>query len=291
MSPDGRRQRFDASLRPLGHGHRRSRPRDAGADAAGPAAAAGPGSPRAAAAPDAASARPDRGGRRGGLAGVIHVAGGGSSQPTAAHLSRASERAVAAAINLRAADLPGFSLEGSSNDVSAGGNPGGQFKSCFGASLPSGSSEPAFGSPGFSEQGSYGYVGVGSQVSFVSAAQLRRDATIARNARFPQCFAQAFAAMTFKAHGVTITGSNPETQTLSTSPPSASGVFPVLAMRASMTWTIRGIPVPVAFDIFLVAVGHDELSFYSFALGRPYSSAAEERLVSLLVTRALAQPH
>jgi hypothetical protein len=225
------------------------------------------------------------------VAGVVHVAGGGSSPPASARLTRASERAVAAAINLRAADLPGFSPQGSSNDVSVGGNPGGQFKSCFGGGLPTDSSSADFSSPSFDEHGDYGYVAVGSDVSFVSAAELNRDAAFAKNARFPQCFARAFAAMSFKEHGVTITGSNPQAQTLPTAPPTASGVLPVLAMRASLTWTIRGTVLPVYFDLFLVGVGQDEVSLYSIALEQPYSSAAEKQLVSVLVARALAQPH
>jgi hypothetical protein len=65
----------------------------------------------------------------------------------------------------------------------------------------------------------------------------------------------------------------------------------VLAMRASLTWTVRGIGIPVYFDLFLVGVGHDELLLYSFALEQPDSSAAEKQLVSVLVARALAQPH
>jgi hypothetical protein len=222
---------------------------------------------------------------------VVHVAGGGTSPPAGARLTRASERAVAAAINLTAADLPGFSPQGASDDVSAGGNPGEKFKSCFGGGLPTDTSSPQFSSPSFDEHGGASYLSVGSQVSFVSAAELKRDAALAKNARFAQCFARAFAAMSFKAHGVTITGSNPRAQTLSTAPATASGVLPVLGMRASLTWTIRGIAFPFYFDLFLVGVGHDEVSLYSIALGRPYSSTAEKQLVSVLVARALAQPH
>lgn len=220
---------------------------------------------------------------------VVHVVGG-SSPPPGARLSAASQREIAAAINLTAADLPGFNLQGSSS-VTVGGNPNGQFKNCFGSSLPNDPGSADFGSPGFDEHGSYGYVGVGSDVSFVSAAQLTRDAAVARAARFPQCFARAFAAMSFRAHGVTVTGSNPQVQTLPIASPTASGVLPVLAMRATLTWTIRGIALPVHFDLFLFGVGHDELSLYALALGQPYSTAAESQLVSALVARALAEPH
>lgn len=224
------------------------------------------------------------------VAGVVHVASSGSSQPTPAHLSLASERAVAAAINLRRSDVPGFAAAGSSGGVTDGGDAGAQFKKCFGP-LPGGGSNNGYSSPNFTRGSGLDDVTLGSNVTFVTAAQLKRDVALARRSDFPRCFAQAFAAMTFKSNGVTITGSNARAQTLPTASATAAGVFPVLAMRASLTWTVRGIGIPVYFDLFLVGVGHDELLLYSFALEQPDSSAAEKQLVSVLVARALAQPH
>ena len=224
------------------------------------------------------------------VAAVVHAAGGGSAQPAPARLSRASERAVAAAINLRASDLPGFAVAGSSSGVTNGGDAGAQFKRCFGP-LPGGGESSGYNSPNFTRGSGVDDVTLSSNVTFVTTAQLKRDVALARRADFPHCFAQAFGAMTFKSDGVTITGSDARAQTLPTAPATAAGVLPVLGMRASLTWTVRGVGIPVYFDLFLVGVGHDELLLDSFALEQPYSSAAEKQLVSLLVARALAQPH
>lgn len=210
---------------------------------------------------------------------VVHFATSGSPSP----------RAIADAINLRLSDLPGFQL-GSNAGVSTSGDPSAQFKQCFGGGVPD-DGTPSFGSPDFDSGGGLQDVSVGSSVSFVAPSTLARDATLARDPRFPQCVSDALAAINYSAHGVQITGSNPTATTLPVPVSASASVDPVLGMRAAMTWTADGINIPVYIDVYLVGVGHDELSVFGFATQSPLSSSTAQRLVNLVVTRALAQPH
>ena len=123
-----------------------------------------------------------------------------------------SPRAIAAAINLRLSDLPGFRLS-SNAGVSASGDPGIQFQQCFGTA-PSAADAPSFDSPDLVSGGGLQTVSIGSTVSFVTPSVLQRDAAIARNPRFPQCFSDALAAISLSANGVQITASNPTATTL-----------------------------------------------------------------------------
>ena len=200
-----------------------------------------------------------------------------------------SPRAIAAATNLRLSDLPGFRLS-SNAGVSTSGDPGAEFQQCFGT-VPNAAGAPSFDSPDLVSGGGLESVSVGSTVSFVTPAALQRDAAIARNPRFPQCFSDALAAIRMSANGVQITASNPTATTLPIPVSASASVDPVLGMRAAITWTADGNEIPVYVDVYLVGVGHDELSIFIASAENPVSASTEQRLVNLVVARALGQPH
>ncbi len=58
-----------------------------------------------------------------------------------------------------------------------------------------------------------------------------------------------------------------------------------------MTWDVRGLTFPIYADLFLVAVGHEEITMFVFATVQPVVVASESRLMTLMVQRALAMPH
>ena len=58
-----------------------------------------------------------------------------------------------------------------------------------------------------------------------------------------------------------------------------------------MTWAADGNDVPIFVDVYLVGVGDDELGIFTFSTETPVSTSTEQRLVNLVVARALAQPH
>jgi len=227
---------------------------------------------------------------------VVHLSGGGPANAVS------SSQAAANAINLRLSDVPGFHI-GSNSGVTESGNPAGQFESCFGRlTVAAGggggvvtdaalSDTGSFGSPDFVEGDGLSKVSLGSQVSFVSDAALAGDAAAARNPRFARCFAQALASIDYDAHGVQVTGSDPTAETLPVPVAPEHGVDPLLGMRASVVWSANGMQIPVTVDVYLIGVGHDELSLFDFSTEQPYATSAEARLLSLLVSRALAEPH
>ncbi len=218
---------------------------------------------------------------------IVHLAGGGS-RATAPRLSP-SERAIAAAINLRAADAPGFTVSYASHDVAVGGDPGNVFKSCYGGAPASVAGDaPEADSPSFVQSNGFSSVSLGSSVSFSSAAQIDRDARLAADPRLSQCFAQAMAALTFTVHGTQITGADASAAIVPL--PIVAGQA-VLAMRARMNWTARGITIPTYLDLYVVGVGREEVSLYTFSTMQPYSAAQEQLLLSELVTRARANPY
>ena len=222
---------------------------------------------------------------------VVLVASTGLSSAAGARRVTASDRAVANAVNLRLSDLPGFHL-GSSSGVSVGGDPGTQFNRCFGA-VPktSGGDDPSVSSPDFLKGTGLEEVSLDSSVGFSSVAALADDSTLAKNPRLPQCIADALAALTVSGDGVKITGGAPRSERLPSGIKSTGDVDSLLSMRASMTWDVRGLTFPIYADLFLVAVGHEEITMFVFATVQPVVVASESRLMTLMVQRALAMPH
>jgi hypothetical protein len=227
------------------------------------------------------------------MALMIQLPAAGASPASSAGKLTTAERAIAAAINIRRADLPaGFSVEPNSG-VSYGGDPATRFKSCYGpGATEPGRNSPNVSSPSFSKNAADGEsVAVGSGVAFPSRDQLARDTGYAGNPRFPQCVAEAFAALTLKAEGVKITGSRPRGVELPNQIRATADVQTLLGMRASFTWTVRGVSLPVYLDLYLVRVGGEEIDLYTFATVQPVLISSEAHLLSLMVARALAQPH
>ncbi len=222
---------------------------------------------------------------------VVHVAGGGSAPAIAAGTASPTPRAIANAINLRLSDLPGFRFA-SGAGTSLGGNPGRQFKQCFGSSANApGANALSVSSSDFVAGQGLQTVSLGSSVTFPTAAVLAHDVAVAKNPRFPQCFARALAALTVTGSGVQITGAGAQATSLPSALSHSNGVDPLLGMRVSMTWSVRGVSFPVYIDVSLATVGRDEIALFVFALDQPYSMADEEQLQALLASRALTQPH
>jgi hypothetical protein len=219
------------------------------------------------------------------------LASAGSSSAAAGSRVTPSDRAVANAVNLRLSDLPGFRL-GSTGGVSPGGDPGTQFNHCFGSvAATSGNNAPSMSSPDFIKGTGLEEVSLTSSVGFSTPAAIARDSTLAKSPRFPRCFADALAALTLSTNGVKITGSNARAERLPSALRRSGGVDPFLSMRASMTWTVRGLSFPTYVDLFVVAVGHEEISMLVYATVQPVVVASESRLIAVVINRALAEPH
>lgn len=107
--------------------------------------------------------------------------------------------------------------------------------------------------------------------------------------RIHRCFAQAL-------DGVTVpTGAGQSVQisdvAVASLRPSADGGDAAFGLRISITMSAFGRSVPVILDVLGYAVGRDELTFNAFALEQPISADLDDRLGSILVSRALDRPH
>jgi hypothetical protein len=222
---------------------------------------------------------------------VMLLGSAGSSSAAVARAITPSDRALANAVNLKLSDLPGFRL-GSTGGAGVGGDPGTQFSKCFGAgSNALGSNAPTVNSPDFVKGAGFEEVSLDSTVEFASPAALTSEATLAKSPRFPQCVADALAALTLSARGAKITGGDPHAERLPSEIKTTATVDSMLSMRASMTWTVRGLSFPVYMDLYLVAVGHEQITMFVLATAEPVVVASEWRLMTLMINRALAKPH
>lgn len=221
---------------------------------------------------------------------IVHFAGGGR---TATQATRPlTQSAVAAAVNVRLADLSGFHV-GSSAGVTVGRDPASAFAQCLGSSAsPAASPIPSFQSPDLVSGTGLQFVSLSSTVGFAPASVLASDAQLAANSRFAPCVANALAGLTYRAHGLAITSGGDAQATPLPFPPSAGhGVHRMLGLQASMTWSVNGLNFPVFVDLYVVTLGHDELSLFALSSEQPYSIATEDRLLGLLERRALRDPH
>ena len=221
---------------------------------------------------------------------IVHFAGGGRSTTSAT--SPTTHRAVAAAINLTLSDLAGFHV-GSKAGVSVGGDPTTAYTQCFGSGANSAAIPTAsFQSPDFVSGAGLQFVSLGSTVSFAPASVLASEAALTANSRFPSCLADALAALTYRAHGLAITSGGGAQATPLPFPPAAGrSAHTMFGLRASMNWSVNGLNFPVFVDLYVIALGHDELTMFALSTEQPYSIAAEDRLVALLESRAQHNHH
>jgi hypothetical protein len=221
---------------------------------------------------------------------IVHFAGGGRAATRASGPTTRS--GVAAAINVKLADLTGFHA-GSRAGVSVGSGPATAFAQCLGSSVsPAAAAPPSFQSPDFVSGTGLQFVSLSSTVGFAPASVLASDAALAADSHFAPCVANALAALTYRAHGLAITSGGGAQATPLSFPPSAGhGVHAMLGLRASMTWSVNGLNFPVFVDLYVVTLGHDELSLFALSSEQPYSIATEDRLVGLLERRAQRNRH
>ncbi len=217
---------------------------------------------------------------------IAHFATGGSSRSTAGNPR--SHAAIASAVNVRLADLTGFHVS-SNAGVSVGGDPSTVLERCFGSNLAAATN---VASPDFISGTGLQFVSLDSTVGFATPAVLASEAALAANSRFAPCVASGLAGLTYRAHGLAIT-SGGGAQATPLTLPSAHGrdTHTILGVRASMTWSVNGLNFPVFVDLYVVTLGREELSLFVLSSQQPYSIATENRLVALLESRALLNPH
>lgn len=197
-----------------------------------------------------------------------------------------ADQAIATSINLRAGDLPGFKVQpktgGFANPLNAKAK-----TACPG--LAGAHHHPFISSPNFQRSSSLGVQAVQSQVQIEPSRRIAvADVAHLRSPKLPACYQRVFEGLTLPTSGgnVKVTG-------VSVKPLAVivSGAGNAYGIRIKMVMTINGTHLPFQMDLIGLSVGRDLLNFFTGSLVEPLSVSMEHRLESLIVRRALTQPH
>jgi hypothetical protein len=219
------------------------------------------------------------------LLGVLAGVGVGSA--AAAAPTKAQARAFAGAVNLVAADLPGFTVTPKTKQTAADRRAGISFTRCAGGT-PSSRDIVDVDSHDFARAGADGIseLDASSNVSVVSSSHLAsRDLARARSPRTKTCLIRGLDQLlsSMKLKGVKF---GKFTATSDRRPaPGSNGTF---GLRFRVTATAAGVRLPFWFDFRGFRLGPAEVTLSTFGILVPFPTADEDGLFALLVSRAQA---
>ncbi len=215
--------------------------------------------------------------------------GGGGSAPRPSGTATPAE--VAAQINLRVADVPAYH-RGPAAGMTVGADPNGAIAACMAGNGPALLTATPIASPVFGSGTGLHFTSIESTVALSTPAVVAQEIQAAATPAFANCAANALAALSYRVHGLAITGGGGAQATPLPLPASHSAVVhTILAQRASMNWSVSGISLPVFVDAYEVAVGRDVLSLFALSSQQPLSIPTESALISRLERRTLARTH
>lgn len=217
---------------------------------------------------------------------VAAAAGCGSSSSrtsTNTPWTSSHSRAFAAAVNLTAADVPGFSASPDRNTAADRRNVA-QLASCAGAVDPARRIVDVH-SDDFSRGAGLQEQQVGSSVDVLPSATLaRQDFMKFTAAGARMCIAAYTARALARAQtSASVKFGNPSTLTLAPPPGTSANSF---GYRFVIPIAAAGATIKVYVDLLFHRAGPAEIAFNDFAIGRPFPARDQQRLFSLLVTRA-----
>ncbi|HEV3048395.1 MAG TPA: hypothetical protein VGY13_13665 [Solirubrobacteraceae bacterium] len=204
----------------------------------------------------------------------------------------ARARAFASAVNLQAADLPGFTVAGERKHKHGNGSEQRlerELHACAGDALAHSSSNASLaeaGSSTFERKG-----GIASQTISSSVTVERSPAAAAkllealRNTRLRGCLGHAFEGL---LHTQRIPGATIGPATIKFGSPPAPGMTGGFGLRVRTTLVVRRIPIPFYLDVLGFVDGPAEVSFLAISIPAPLPAQLEEHLFSVLEERARA---
>jgi hypothetical protein len=215
--------------------------------------------------------------------GSTHAAGAIAKPPT-----RRQALAFARAVNLTAADVPGFEASSKSeheHETPAEKRLESELKRCAGA--PSSKGQLAeVSSKEFGREDKDAIQSVHSSVSVQQTAALAaKELAAVRSARGRECL-KRYVDLLFKSQKYE--GASVSPVSISPGSPSAPGTTGSFAWRIKTAVTFRGARIPFSMDFVGFVYGPAEVTLFSFGLPEPLPAAMEERLFALLVKRAKA---
>jgi hypothetical protein len=211
-----------------------------------------------------------------------------AKQPSAStsHLSRANAQAYIEAVNLTAADVPGFDVSSSKKESESPAEK--RFKRKLEQCVHPISSKPVAegSSPEFSRELGLVREGVQSEVTVAQSPQAAaRELALIRSRRARSCVLRYFGLLV-KAQQRP--GSSFGHVSLVQRTPPAPGADGSFAWRISVQITIRRVTVPLYFDVFGFILGANEVSMFASGLPLPFPPRDEANLFALLLERAKA---
>jgi hypothetical protein len=204
--------------------------------------------------------------------------------------TRARALAFAHAVNLTAADVPGFTISHQPEHESAAERRlQQQLRNCGGTSgarpqqrAPGALAEAS--SPHFELKRGILALGVSSEVS-VAHSSAEADAALSaiRSSRVRACFSRYLSALLKSQHipGATVVGVS-----IASGTPPAPGTTGGFGWRVTATLAIRTVHISFYFDILGFIDGPAQVTLTSSGTVRPFPGRAQEQLYSELLTRA-----
>jgi hypothetical protein len=216
------------------------------------------------------------------------------AQPQTGSPTAAQEAAFASAVNLTAADVPGFKASPSSQHAETSDERRLQrdLAACIGAHAPAagesaGPSPSERHSPEFTRRVSLITFTTSSSISFSSSAQsAARELATLRSRRTRACLQRYVQALLRSRHlgGVTF-----RHVTITQGTPPAPGTSGGFGWRVTAHASLKGISVPVYLDVLGFVYRTAEVRLLSTGLIAPFPSHAQEHLYRTLIARARAQ--
>jgi hypothetical protein len=211
--------------------------------------------------------------------GAARASGATAKPPT-----RLQALAFARAVNLTAADVPGFKTSSKKeHETPAEKRLEGELMRCAGAPSSKGQlvqmNSKEFGRE---DQGAVQSLYSGVSVEQTAAVAAEELAAV-RSARGRGCLSH-YVDRLFKSQRYR--GASVSPVSISSGSPSAPGTTGTFAWRIKIAITARGIRIPFLMDFAGFVYGPAEVTLFSFGLPQPLPAAMEERLFALLVERA-----
>jgi len=229
------------------------------------------------------------------LATVGLLAACGKSDPstsTSRHASAASggERAralaFARAVNLTAAEVPGFHVSAKQKEHETPSEK--RLKQKLAACVHPVTATPLAeaGSPDFERSEGLGTASVQSEVTVTSSAAVAaKELALVRSKRTRECVSRYIQLL---VHAQKHPGASYGAVSVVQRTPAAPGADGSFAWRISMPITVHGITLGIYFDIFGFVAGPHEVTLFVSGAPLPPSARAEELLFGLLLAKAKA---
>ncbi|HTU77864.1 MAG TPA: hypothetical protein VMF09_03820 [Solirubrobacteraceae bacterium] len=224
------------------------------------------------------------------IAGTSAAGVAGTSRAHARGSSAASARAraFAAAVNLRAADVPGFArsrARAPKRESASERNLEREFHRCAGG-LDSGSPVAEAGSPTYERKVGLLNAGVSSSVTVErTAAAAARSLQALHSSHIRGCLSHVLELL-FK--GQRLAGAKVGAVSVRYGTPPAPGTAGGYGLRVKTTVTVRRVPIPFYLDVLGFVDGPAQVSLQASSIAAPLPAQLEEHLFTLLLERAKA---